>query len=88
MSTPKNNPQFETPNSKKTPSQLPQIPEETRKKKQSKNNKDSSSSNSSQNSDNEKVQKPEKKNQLILKDLIAENFIKLTMISKGKNDQK
>ena len=83
MSTPKNNPQFETPNSKKTPSQLPQIPEETRKKKQSKNNKDSSSSNSSQNSDNEKVQKPEKKNQLILKDLIAENFVTLTMIGKG-----
>ena len=82
MSTPKNNPHIETPNSKKTPSQLEQIPEESRKKKQLKNHK-SSSSDSSSYSQTEKVQKPEKKNQLILKDLIAENFVTLTMIGKG-----
>jgi len=82
MSTPKNTPQSENPNTKKPPSQLSKIPEENRKKKPSKNHMDSSSNTSSY-SENEKEQKPEKKNQLVLKDLIAENFVTLTMIGKG-----
>ena len=82
MSTPKNTPQSENPNIKKPPSQLSKIPEENRKKKSSKNHMDSSSNTSSY-SENEKEQKPEKKNQLVLKDLIAENFVTLTMIGKG-----
>jgi serine/threonine protein kinase len=80
MSTPKTNLPHETSESKKKGQELSQIPEEPKKKK---NVRKDSSSNSSSISENEKEQKPEKKNQLILKDLIAENFVTLTMIGKG-----
>ena len=80
MSTPKTNLPHETSESKKKASELAQIPEEPKKKK---NVRKDSSSNSSSLSENEKEKKPEKKNQLILKDLIAENFVTLTMIGKG-----
>ena len=65
---------------KKPPHQLSQISEEPKKQKKKPKNKNSSSSSESQNSKDQKVQK---KNQILLKDLIAENFVTLTMIGKG-----
>ena len=66
---------------KNTPNQLTQISEEPKKNKKKPKNKNSISS-SSEPETNSKEQK-NKKNQILLKDLIAENFVTLTMIGKG-----
>ncbi len=64
--------------------ELSQIQEEPKKKKK-KHNKSSSNSSSYSESSNESKEKKENKNkqQLIIKDLIAENFVMLTLIGKG-----
>ena len=67
---------------KKPPqNQLSQISEEPKRNKKKAKNKNSKSS-SSDHETNSKDQK-NKKNQILLKDLIAENFVTLTMIGKG-----
>ena len=72
----------ETPNEKENKNELSQIIEEPKKKKSNRKHKKSSSESESSNSETSK-EKEEKKNQLIMKDLIAENFVMLTLIGKG-----
>ena len=69
-------------NEKENKNELSQIAEESNPKKVKNKHKKSSSQSSSSNSENSK-DKEEKKNQLIMKDLIAENFVMLTLIGKG-----
>ena len=69
-------------NEKENKNELSQIVEESNPKKVKNKHKKSSSQSSSSNSENSK-DKEEKKNQLIMKDLIAENFVMLTLIGKG-----
>ena len=66
----------------KKQNQLSQISEESKPQKK-KNTKNKNSSSSSKNSIDSIDQKALKKNHLILKDLIAENFVTLTLIGKG-----
>ena len=80
MSTPLNN--NETPNGKEYKNELSQIIEEPKKKKTRHKHRKQSSNSENSESENSK-EKEEKKNQLIMKDLIAENFVMLTLIGKG-----
>ena len=66
----------------KKQNQLSQISEESKPQKK-KNTKNKNSSSSSKNSIDSIDQKALKKSHLILKDLIAENFVTLTLIGKG-----
>ena len=80
MSTPLNN--NDTPNGKEYKNELSQIIEEPKKKKTRHKHRKQSSNSENSESENSK-EKEEKKNQLIMKDLIAENFVMLTLIGKG-----
>ena len=72
----------ETPNDKEKKNELSQIKEEPKRKKNHSKHKKLSSESDSSNSESSK-EKDEKKEQLIMKDLIAENFVTLTLIGKG-----
>ena len=63
--------------------ELAQIPEETKRKKKHHHHKKEESSCSSEEKSEEEKTKPKEK--IVIKDLIAENFVMLTLIGKGCN---